>query len=155
MTELDLTRSLADGPEQWRSSSEMIDKGKETGRSRAKRILLLVVGTFFLVVGVIGIVLPLLPTTPFLLLAAGCYLRGSTRFYNWLLGTRWLGDYIRNYLEGRGIPLRAKVFSIALLWITIGTSAAFAIDLLAIRVLLGVIAVGVTWHILRIRTLKR
>jgi uncharacterized protein len=133
----------------------MRNDGKETARSRAKRIFLLTAGTIFLVVGVIGIVLPLLPTTPFLLLAAGCYLRSSARFYNWLLGTRWLGDYIRNYLEGRGIPLRAKLFSIFLLWVTIGCSAAFAIDLLAIRVLLGVIAVGVTWHILRIRTLKR
>ena len=124
-------------------------------RARAFRIFFLVAGTIFLGLGIAGIVLPLVPTTPFLLLAAGCYLRGSLRFYNWLLGTRWLGSYIRNYLEGKGISMAAKVFSISLLWITIGCSAAFATELIAVRAILGVIAAGVTVHILRIKTLRR
>lgn len=110
-------------------------------------------GTIFLSLGIVGIALPLLPTTPFLLLAAGCYLRSSPRFYNWLLGSPWLGGYIRNYLDGKGIPLRAKLFSISLLWITIACSATFAVELTAIRILLAVIAAAVTVHILRVKTL--
>ena len=98
--------------------------------------------------------MPLLPTTPFLLLAAACYLRSSQRFYNWLLGNRLLGSYIKNYLEGKGMPLRAKIFSISLLWITIGYSVIFVVEALPIRVVLALIAIGVTTHILHIRTFK-
>jgi len=133
----------------------MVSEKRETVKARAVRMVLLAAGTIFLGLGIAGIVLPLLPTTPFLLLAAACYLRSSPRFYRWLLGTRWLGSYIRNYLEGKGIPLRAKLFSIGLLWVTIGCSAAFAVESLAVRVVLAVIAVGVTAHIMFVRTLKR
>jgi len=73
----------------------------------------------FLGLGIIGIFLPILPTTPFLLLAAACYARSSKRFYDWLIGNKWLGTYIRNYMEGKGIPLKVKVFTTSLLWITI------------------------------------
>ena len=99
--------------------------------------------------------MPILPTTPFLLLAAACYARSSRRFYNWLMSNRFFGEYIKNYVERRGVPLRVKVSSLALLWITIGCSAAFATDTLWLRILLAVIAVGVTVHILSLHTLKR
>jgi uncharacterized membrane protein YbaN (DUF454 family) len=118
------------------------------------RGLLVVAGTLFLGLGILGVFLPLLPTTPFLLLAAACYLRSSQRFYNWLLGNRLLGSYIKNYLEGKGMPLRAKIFSISLLWITIGYSVIFVVEALPIRVVLALIAIGVTTHILHIRTFK-
>lgn len=145
----------ADLPGQPGSYPDAGHMSKKRAKSRAVKVLLLVAGTVFLGLAVTGVVIPLIPTTPFLLLAAGCYLRSSPRIYNWLLGTRWLGGYIRNYLEGRGIPMAAKVFSISLLWITIGCSAAFVTDLIAVRVVLGVIAVAVTLHILHIKTLKR
>jgi hypothetical protein len=74
--------------------------------------VLIIAGTSFAGLGILGIFLPLLPTTPFLLLAAACYARSSERFYNWLLNNRWFGHYIRNYLEGKGVPLRVKVLSI-------------------------------------------
>jgi uncharacterized membrane protein YbaN (DUF454 family) len=112
------------------------------------RAILIAIGTSSLALGIAGIFLPILPTTPFLLLAAACYARRSRRFYNWLISNRFFGEYIRNYLERRGIPLRVKVLSIALLWITIGCSAAFAVDILWLRILLVVIAIGVTVHIL-------
>jgi uncharacterized membrane protein YbaN (DUF454 family) len=118
------------------------------------RGILVVAGTLFLGLGILGVFLPLLPTTPFLLLAAACYLRSSQRFYNWLLGNRLLGSYIKNYLEGKGMPLRAKIFSISLLWITIGYSVIFVVEALPIRVVLALIAIGVTAHILHIRTFK-
>jgi uncharacterized membrane protein YbaN (DUF454 family) len=89
-----------------------------------------------------------LPTTPFLLLAAACYMRSSDRFYRWLVHNRVFGAYIRNYIEGRGIPLKIKAFTISLLWLTIGLSAAFATENLIIRIVLAAVAVGVTVHIL-------
>jgi uncharacterized membrane protein YbaN (DUF454 family) len=119
------------------------------------RAILIAIGTSSLALGIAGIFLPILPTTPFLLLAAACYARSSRRFYNWLISNRFFGEYIRNYLERRGIPPRVKVLSIALLWITIGCSAAFAVDALWLRILLTVIAIGVTAHILSLRTLTR
>jgi uncharacterized membrane protein YbaN (DUF454 family) len=103
----------------------------------------------------VGVFLPLLPTTPFLLLAAACYARGSDRFYNWLLGNKWFGSYIRNYREGKGIPLRVKMLTISLLWATIGYSTAFVVTALPLRIILLLIAVGVTTHILLMKTLRQ
>jgi len=118
---------------------------------KLKRQLLLAAGTLSLAIGIVGIVVPLLPTTPFLLLAAGCYLRSSQRFYNWLMGNRFFGNYIRNYIEGRGMPLRIKVLTVLLLWLAIGLSIAFAVQSLVIRIILISIAVGVTVHIALIK----
>jgi len=81
--------------------------------------ILVISGTFFLILGIIGIFIPLLPTTPFLLLTATCYIRGFEKFYNRLIKNRWLGEYIKNYQEGEGIPLTVKLISIIFLWITI------------------------------------
>ena len=104
--------------------------------------------------GIIGIIVPILPTTPFLLLAAACYIRSSQRFYDWLLNNRFLGLYIKNYIQGKGIPLRVKVFTVILLWMTIGLSMWFAAQGVVIRVILTLVAVGVTTHIVRIKTFK-
>ena len=123
--------------------------------SNLLRWVLIIIGSFFTGLGILGIFLPLLPTTPFLLLAAACYIRSSERFYNWLMNNKWLGSYIKNYLEGKGISLKAKVLSISLLWITIGYSVVFVVDIFPIRVILILIAIGVTIHILSIRTLKQ
>ena len=98
-------------------------------------------------ISIIGIFLPILPTTPFLLLAAALYAKSSKRFYGWLINNRILGRYIKNYREGKGIPLKVKIIAISILWITIGYSAIFAIDILWVRILLVIIAIGVTVHI--------
>ncbi len=119
---------------------------------RAVRLLLIIVGTLCIAAGVIGMALPILPTTPFLLLAAACYARSSRRFYNWLLANRWLGPTLRAYRAGLGIPRRQKVLALLLLWITIGGSAAVAVQRGWMRLLLLGIAVGVTVHLLRIKT---
>ncbi|MFW5866304.1 MAG: YbaN family protein [Armatimonadota bacterium] len=117
-----------------------------------RRYALIVAGSVAVVIGAIGIVVPVLPTTPFLLLAAACYIRSSRRFYRWLLGNRVLGIYIRDYLSGAGIPVRTKVLGIAMLWIVIGSSAIFAVDSTIVRALLLLIAVAVSAHIICIRT---
>jgi len=114
--------------------------------------LLCVLGVIFTGLGILGIFLPLLPTTPFLLLAAACFARGSEKFYNKLLNNKYLGQYITDFREKRGIPLRVKIISVTLLWLTIGYSALFAVKILWVKILLFVIATGVTIHILSIRT---
>jgi len=119
------------------------------------QITLITAGTLFVGLGILGIFMPVLPTTPFLLLAAACYARSSPRFYDWLLTNRWFGSYIRNYLQGKGISLKIKIMTITLLWLTIGCSVAFAVHVFTIRIILILIAVGVTIHILTVRTLKK
>ena len=116
---------------------------------------LIVAGTIFLGLGLIGIFLPLLPTTPFLLLAAACYARSSQKFYTWLIANKYFGKYIKNYREGKGIPLKIKVLSISFLWIAILFSAFFIVTIFFVRILLIVIAIGVTFHILSIKTLHK
>jgi uncharacterized membrane protein YbaN (DUF454 family) len=117
------------------------------------RILLLVGGTSSVAIGILGIFVPVLPTTPFLLLGAACYARSSQRFYDWLLNNKYFGNYIRNYRERKGIPLKGKVLALALLWATIGCSVAFAVEILLVRVILIVIGIGVSIHIFSLRTL--
>jgi uncharacterized membrane protein YbaN (DUF454 family) len=112
-------------------------------------------GTFFLVLGIIGIFIPILPTTPFLLLAAACYARGSKKIYNWLINNKWLGEYVKNYREGKGIPLTIKIISITLLWITIIFSAIIIVSNYFIQIILIIIAIGVTIHILTIKTMEK
>lgn len=118
-----------------------------------KRHLLIALGTLCLATGIVGIFTPILPTTPFLLLAAACYLRSSPRFHRWLMNNRIFGSYIRNYTEGRGIPIKVKLLTIALLWTTIGLSI-WATANLTVTVILLIVAVGVTLHIAFIRAKK-
>ena len=116
-----------------------------------KRRALFVAGTVSLGLGILGMVLPVVPTTPFLLLAAACYARSSKRFEDWLLGNRLFGRAVRDYREGRGVSLRVKVLAVLLLWTTIGCTVAFAVDIIALKAVLIVIALGVTVHIATLR----
>ena len=118
------------------------------------KVFMIIAGTVCLVLGIIGIFIPLLPTTPFLLLSAAAYLRGSERLYNWLTNHKYLGTYIRNYREHKAIPLRAKTVSISLLWGTIGYCIMFLSVPVWVKIILGCVAIGVTWHILSFKTLK-
>ena len=118
------------------------------------KALYILFGTLSLILGIIGIFLPLLPTTPFLLLTAALYVRSSPRLYNWLLHQKYLGNYIRNFRENKAIPLRAKVISLVLMWGTMLYCIFFLIPLLWVKILLGLIAAGVTYHILSFKTLR-
>lgn len=128
-------------------------KGLES--SRFRRGLFIAAGTIFLGLGGAGIFLPILPTTPFLLLSAACYYKGSERLHHWILNNRWFGSYIRNYREGKGIPLKTKLFTLSLLWIVITYSALFILDILAVQIILFIIAIGVSIHIITLPTIKR
>ncbi|MFC2135498.1 YbaN family protein [Bacteroidota bacterium] len=101
-----------------------------------------------------GIFLPLLPTTPFLLLAAACFIRSSDRLYNWLLNHRLFGNYIRNYREHKAIPLKAKIVTLLTLWITLIVSAILLDGGILIIFILAAVGVGVTFHVSRFKTLE-
>lgn len=119
------------------------------------RYLFIALGFVSVGLAVVGIFLPVLPTTPFLLLAAFFFARSSPRFYDWLHTNRWFGDYLRNYREGRGIPAREKYVTIGLLWLVITLSAVFAISNWWVRGALAAIAVAVTVHLVRTKTYRR
>lgn len=110
------------------------------------KLALNLIGGIAVVLAILGVFLPLLPTTPFLLLASACFARGSTRLHTWLINNRLFGEYLRNYEQGRGIPLRGKVVALAMLWASIGYSA-FAVGSAALVALLTGIAVGVTIYL--------
>lgn len=116
--------------------------------------LLVTCGTFCVALGVLGIFVPLLPTTIFLLLAAACYARSSERFHQKLLNHRWLGSYIRNYRSGRGMTRREKAFTLAMLWIGIGATAIWSVSVWWLRVLLVLIAISVTVHVGRLKVAR-
>ena len=122
----------------------------------AVRTFLIILGGLSLLLGLLGIFVPLLPTTPFLLLAAALWVRSSPRLYAWLLSHRRLGPYIRNFRENRAIPLRAKVFSVTLLWATLLYCIVAVVDAWWwAQLVLLCVAVGVTWHILSFATLRK
>ena len=129
------------------------------------KFFLAALGCLSFVLGVVGIFVPLLPTTPFLLLSAALwvrsstaalYFKGSPRLYNWLLNHRHFGPYIRNFRENKAIPLRAKIISLVLMW---GTMLYCVFAPLSgwwwAQAALLAVAVGVTWHILSFATLKK
>ena len=123
-------------------------------RSRLLRHVLFAIGWLSVALGVIGIFLPVLPTTPFLLLAAACFARSSPRFYHWLVEHPRLGPWIRDYLNGEGIPLKGKVYAIGLMWASIGLSC-YLVPLFWARVFMLTSAVLVTVYILRQKTLPK
>lgn len=118
-----------------------------------RKWLLITLGILSVALGMVGVFVPVLPTTPFLLLAAGCFVRSSDRLYNWLIHHKWFGDYIRHYREHRAVTLKSKIIALVMLWGVIGYTAFGVIDNWWIRGVLGVIAVGVTLHLLHLRTL--
>lgn len=119
-----------------------------------RKYLLITAGVISLTLGTIGIFLPLLPTTPFLLLSAACFIRSSERLYNWLINHKLFGKYIKNYIKYRAVSIKLKVCTIALLWATVSISI-LSIDIIWIRILLVIIAVGVTTHLLMLKTMDK
>ncbi|MBN2035675.1 MAG: YbaN family protein [Chitinispirillaceae bacterium] len=112
-------------------------------------------GVLFLALGIIGVFLPVLPTTPFLLLAAACFFRGSDRFYHWLLHHKLFGSYIRNYRKYHAVTIRAKTISILALWLVISLSVYAVRSMLWLQITLLAIAVGVSVYLVSMRTLTR
>ena len=134
---------------------------KEQGR-KFVRTLWFIAGTICVVLGAIGIVLPLLPTTPFLLAAAACYYKSSEKMHRWLLNNKWFGEYIRNYQEGKGLTKKTKITALTVLWVTIGFSTVFVLPrllpamlVLPLQLVMMAVAIAVSAYLLRLPTFKK
>jgi hypothetical protein len=128
---------------------------KANARQKFVRAFLFAAGSAFLGLGAIGIVLPILPTTPFLLLALACYFRSSERMTHWMLTNKYFGKYIKNYREGKGIPLKTKVVAITILWAAILYASFFVIPFWAAQLIMMGVAVGVTVHLVKLPTYRQ
>lgn len=119
-----------------------------------KRIVYVILGSLFLILGAIGIFIPLLPTTPFWLLTCWFYVRSSEALYNRAMNNRYFGSYIRNYMVDKAIPLRSKFISVSIMWLSAILTSLFLIEYVWVKILLILISIGVTWHILSFPTKK-
>lgn len=113
--------------------------------------LFIILGSISLCLALLGIFLPILPTTPFLLLTAALYARSSDKLYSWLIHHPKLGPYILDFTQNKALPLKIKIISLSMLWITIGFSI-YVVDFIALKILLSLVAIGVTIHILHFKT---
>lgn len=120
------------------------------------KIILIILGAISLGLAIAGIFLPLLPTTPLLLLTAALWIKSSDRLYNWLINHPVLGEYIRNFRQYRAIPLKVKIYSVTLVWVTIGYCIFAVVDKWWwAQLLMTLLAAAITWHILSFKTLKK
>lgn len=115
------------------------------------RILFTIIGTLAVILGLVGIVVPLLPTTPFLLLALACYMRGSQRMARWMVNNRLFGRYLMDFQSGYGIPLKTKLWALTVMWVSLAISGYF-MPIPWARPLLLVPGIGVTIYLWRYKT---
>ena len=132
--------------------TDSVNKANKQASNKIIKYTLALLGLISLSLGILGVFLPLLPTTPFLLLSAALFMKSSTRLYNWLMNHKYLGKYLQNYILHKTISVKTKISSISLLWIAILSTAYFAVDKLLIKILLLVIAIAVTIHILSFKS---
>lgn len=119
------------------------------------KYLLSALGLISLLLGIIGIFLPMLPTTPFLLLSAALFFRSSPSLYAWLLSHPHLGPYIKDFREHKAIPLRVKIVSVTLVWITLLYCTIFVASIWWLKLFFILLACGISVHILHYKTLKK
>lgn len=135
---------------QWKASAGL--ESKPAMPQNIKKYVLFIAGSLSLAVGVIGIFIPMLPTTPLLLIAAYCYLRSSERMYNWLIHHRFLGIYIYNYLKYKAVPRKTKIWAVVFIWITL-TISMILIDNWYVRGMLLFVGACVSVHLYKLKTL--
>lgn len=129
-------------------------KVKNLELPKLSRYFYLISGILLVAIGVIGIFLPVLPTTIFLILASACFIKSSPKANEWLRNHKVLGMYIKNYQDKTGLSIKAKIFNIIFLWLMILLSVFYFTNEFYIRIILILIAVGVTIHLLMIKTVK-
>tara|TARA_B100001179_G_scaffold105987_1_gene75413 strand:+ start:4347 stop:4763 length:417 start_codon:yes stop_codon:yes gene_type:complete len=118
----------------------------ETGNPLLK-IFWISIGLLFVGLGAIGAIIPGMPTTVFLVLAAACFIRSSQKLYDWLIKNKTFGPYLKDYREGKGIPLKAKVVALILITIFVSYAVFFAIQSIPLRVLVGAIGLIGFWFV--------
>ncbi|MDF1615886.1 YbaN family protein [Petrocella sp. FN5] len=121
---------------------------------KTRKYFLLTIGTIAVFLGVLGIFLPLLPTTPFLLLASYCYLRSSKKMYHWIMNHKTFGSYIHNYIEYKAIKKRTRISALLFLWGSLGFSIYLA-PIFHVKILLVAIGTGVTIHLITLKTMPK
>lgn len=117
------------------------------------RIFLIILGTFFLILGIIGLIMPIMPGTIFLIMATACYIRSSDRMHLWLINNRWIGKYARSYFEERAMPLKAKIFASGMMWFSI-TSSMFLLESIFFKSVFILIGIMTTAYFMSLKTLK-
>ena len=122
--------------------------------NNTSRYFYMIFGFILVGIGVLGIFLPLLPTAIFLIMASACFMRSSPKAAAWLKNNKWLGGYVRNYVDKTGLTITSKITHIVILWISIGLSAYYVAEDTAIRVLLLIIAIAVSIHLIMIKTAR-
>lgn len=123
----------------------------EENISKIKKVTLIACGHILTVIGVIGIFLPILPTMPFLLLAAVCFYKSSRKHYNRMINTKFIGTHLKNYLENKEMSKGAKIFSIVFLWSSILLSVVFFVKNIYLRIFVLLVAVFVTIHLVNLK----
>lgn len=118
-----------------------------------KKTILFITGWLAVIVGAVALLLPVIPTTPFLLLAAVCFSYSSPRVYRWLCKLPYFGHYIQNYQTKRGVPLKSKIIILAFMWVGLSVSA-ILIGKLWLAIVLWTVAMAVTVHIFWLKTAK-
>ena len=135
-------------------SNKNIHTAKEASNPIIK-VLWIIAGSIFVVLGGLGVLLPGLPTTPFLILAAACYIRSSQRLYDWLIANETFGPYLKDYREGKGIPRRAKKIALSMMTIFVGYAVLFALDDFIVRIVVLVLGmIGFYYVAFRVPTAK-
>tara|TARA_B100000941_G_scaffold192792_1_gene139563 strand:+ start:3745 stop:4152 length:408 start_codon:yes stop_codon:yes gene_type:complete len=123
------------------------------------RILLIILGSIFVAIGAIGILVPGLPTTPFMILAAACYIRSSNKLYNWLIKNKLFGKHIKNIREGKGIPIKVKIFAQVMMttfiFLAIIPFSPISVPNLFIKIIIFLAGLTSFWYVAyRVPTLK-
>lgn len=122
--------------------------------SRTRKVIYIIVGTISLILGAIGIFLPLLPTTPFWLLTCWCYIHGSKKLYDRVMRNRIFGGYIRDYVEHKAISRNTKISALSVMWLSTILTSVFIIEQVWVKLVLVFISSGVTWHLVTFPTKK-
>ena len=122
--------------------------------AHVKKILLIIVGWFFVLLGIIGIFTPVMPSIPFFIIASVCFSKSSAKFHHLLLDNKWIGPHIKKYHENHGITIKAKMACLAVQWIGLGCTALLFIRQPLGRLLLLLIGIGVSVYILSLKTAK-
>lgn len=116
------------------------------------RYLYISAGTLCVIIGAIGAFVPLLPTTPLLLLAAWLYVRSSDRLYNWLLNQKILGSYIRDFMEEKSIPKRAKIIALTMMWASMLFCIHFIAEQIWLKFILAIVTIAASLYIMSFKS---
>jgi uncharacterized protein len=125
---------------------------QKIAKNKFVRSLLLIAGFISILFAILGIFLPLIPTTPLVLLAAYFFGKSSQKFHTWLINNKMFGKYIKNYQDGKGLSRRSKITAITSMWAVLIISGIWATEIMFVRIILGVVGIGVTIHLLRMPT---